>query len=158
MSLLQKFREEGCEIVLCKTFKPCGFGNVNYQVYTSLQGARRAKELGAKYVLKNRSDLRIYKEFSFEYLKSLLGAYPVLGTKVPLKGRIVTFVGATGQLFLPYWLQDFLYFGYMDDIINLFDIKQNERDIANAPAYFKREYKYCTGEDVCVEKLYQKSI
>lgn len=44
-------------------------------------------------MLKNRSDLRIYKEFSFEYLKSLLGAYPVLGTKVPLKGRIVTFVG-----------------------------------------------------------------
>lgn len=149
--LLQKFREEGCEIVLCKTFKPCGFGNVNYQVYTSLQGARRAKELGAKYVLKNRSDLRIYKEFSFEYLKSLLGVYPVLGTKVPLKGRIVTFVGATGQLFLPYWLQDFLYFGYTDDIINLFDIKQNERDIANAPAYFKREYKYCTGEDMCRE-------
>lgn len=102
-------------------------------------------------MLKNRSDLRIYKEFSFEYLKSLLGAYPVLGTKVPLKGRIVTFVGATGQLFLPYWLQDFLYFGYTDDIINLFDIKQNERDIANAPAYFKREYKYCTGEDMCRE-------
>lgn len=44
-------------------------------------------------MLKNRSDLRIYKEFSFEYLKSLLGAYPVLGTKVPLKGRIVTLWG-----------------------------------------------------------------
>lgn len=116
-----------------------------------MQGARRAKELGAKYVLKNRSDLRIYKEFSFEYLKSLLDAYPVLGTKVPLKGRIVTFVGATGQLFLPYWLQDFLYFGHTDDIINLFSIEQNECDIANAPAYFKREYKYCTGEDMCRE-------
>lgn len=149
--LLQQFREEGCEIVLCQSFEPCGFGNVNYQIYTSLQGAKRGKELGAKYILKNRSDMRIYKEFSFEYLKSLLDAYPVLGTKIPLKGRIVTLKGATGQLFLPYWLQDFLYFGYTEDIINLFDIKLNERNVANAPAYFKREYKYCAGEDMCRE-------
>ena len=33
--LLQKFREEGCEIVLCKTFKPVGLAMSIISIYIS---------------------------------------------------------------------------------------------------------------------------
>lgn len=108
----------------------CGLGNVNYQICTSLAGLKRAKELGAEFALKNRSDLRVYREFAFEYLKSLVELNTISSSNVyGLKGRIITQAGNWGQMFNPMWLQDFLYFGYTDDLINLFDIPYDDRNI-----------------------------
>lgn len=147
-ALLKHFENIGCEIVISKSFKPCGYGNVNYQICTSFAGIKRAKEMGAKYVLKNRSDLRIYKEFAFEYLKSLLNLFPVKGNELPQKGRIITLSGNRGQMFMPYWLQDFLYFGFTEDLFNLFDIPYNESTISRNAEHFKSLNKTITAKDL----------
>lgn len=147
-SLLECFKNIGCEIVISKTFTPCGYGNVNYQICTTLAGIKRAKEMGAKYVLKNRSDLRIYKEFAFEYLKSLLNLFPVKGDDLPQKGRIITLAGNWGQMFMPYWLQDFLYFGFTEDLINLFEIPYNNSTISKSAEYLKSLNKAITAKDL----------
>lgn len=147
LSLIHKMESWGCEVVLNKDIPICGLDNVNYQICTTLAGLRRAKELGAKFALKNRSDLRIYREFAFEYLKSLveINSLPV-DNIYGLKGRIVTQAGNWGQMFNPMWLQDFLYFGYTDDLINLFDIPYDDRNIhCYRKKYFEKNRKL-TGE------------
>ena len=128
--LIEEFKREGCEVVINKSFSFSGLNNINYQLCTSLSGLKKARELGAKYCIKNRSDLRIYKEFSFEFMKSLLEMMPLKfkeTDKVPQRGRIITLNGFSGQLFFPYWLQDFLYFGFTEDLINLFSIDYDNR-------------------------------
>lgn len=126
--VIKTIETEGAIIVTNKIFQPCGLGNINYQLCTSLAGIKKAKELGAEYVIKNRSDLRIYKEFTFEYLKVLLDRNPVQSTDVPMKGRIITLDGFGGQLFYTNWLQDFFYFGHTDDVLNFFDVPYDDRD------------------------------
>ena len=129
-SIVRTLELLGCEVVLNKDIPVCGLGNVNYQICTSLAGLKRAKELGAEFALKNRSDLRVYREFAFEYLKSLVELNTISSSNVyGLKGRIITQAGNWGQMFNPMWLQDFLYFGYTDDLINLFDIPYDDRNI-----------------------------
>lgn len=147
--ILELYENEGCVIVINKSFTPCGYGNVNYQICTTLAGIRRAKELGAIYTIKNRSDQRIYKPFAFEYLKSLLQILPVNHEHVPLKGRIVTVPSGGGQMFNPFYLQDFFYFGYTDDLLKLFDIQYDNRNIASSPNYLRETYKPCSHGQMC---------
>lgn len=157
--ILDLLRIEGCDIVLNKDFSPCGFGNINYQLCTSLAGCKRAKELGAKYVLKNRSDLRIYREFSFEYLKSLLDIFPIKGDNpCGMKGRIVTQAGNPAQMFIPLWLQDFIYFGYADDLIKLFDTSYDDRDVHSGQKYMIKTYGKITGAIMIKEQVPEISI
>ncbi len=151
--LIERFKSIGCEIVLSKDVPVCGTGNVNYQICTSLAGIRRAKELGATYVLKNRSDLRLYRDGALNFMKGLIANYPVkTDNKYGLKGRIITQGGNPGQMFIPYWLQDFMYFGYTDDLLNLFEIKFSEQAIHSTPKYLREKYDVVTGDTLREEQ------
>ncbi len=148
-TFLERFRKENCYIVLSSFFKGGGCGNVNYQICTSLAGIKKAKELGALYTLKCRSDLRIYREFVLEYLKSLVEMFPVPEPNLfGLKGRIISQSGGWGQLFMPYTLQDFIYFGYTDDLLNFFDIPYDKREIGPIQNHLKSIHKVTTGRYV----------
>lgn len=135
----------GCYVLLSDYPKPMGYFHLNYQVLSTMVGLKKAKELGAKYCIKNRSDLRINKFQSFEYLKSLLEVFPLKGNEIPLIGRIVTLNGWLGQMFRPFWIQDYMYFGYTDDLINLFDIPMDTNDIPNSKHFTEKILK---GEQV----------
>lgn len=136
--IIKQFEDEGCEIVLSKDFKPSGFGNVNYQLCTSLAGVRRAKELGKKYVIKSRTDQRFNRTATLGFLKGLLDTFPVAtDNNMPLKGRIITL---GGSLFLPLYFMDFFYFGYTEDIEHLFDIPYEPRNIPASQKYFGQTY------------------
>lgn len=148
-TLINEFRNEGCHIVINKSFKNSGIGNVNYQICTSLSGIKKAKELGALYTLKARSDIRLYRSNVFEYMKGLLSVFPVAkDNDFNLKGRIITQAGNWGQLYMPLWLQDFLYFGYTDDLLNLFTIDYNTSDISSPIKYFSSLGRTVTGFDL----------
>lgn len=151
--ILSEYIKEECHIVISKSFNECGFGNVNYQICTTFNGLLKAKELGATFSLKCRSDLRIYKEFAFEYLKSLLELIPIDDHQLGTNGRIITLSAGQGQMFYPNWLQDYLYFGYTDDLIDLFDIPYSNRHIHSSGNYLKKEYHPCTAEDMCREEV-----
>lgn len=151
--VINRFKAVGCEIVLSKEIQVCGTGNVNYQICTSLAGIKRAKELGALYVLKNRSDLRLFRFGALNFMKSLISNYPIeSNNKYGLRGRIVTQGGNPGQMFIPYWLQDFIYFGFTDDLLNLFDIKYSELMIHSTPNYLREKYNVVTGDTLREEQ------
>ncbi len=155
-NLLKRFEDEGCYVVVSKNFKPSGLGNINYQICTTFAGIKKAKELGAKYILKNRSDLRIYREFSFEFLKSLLEVYPVSDDKTNQRGRIITLSGLGPQVISVNGFQDFMYFGFTEDIYNLFDIPYDTRGdevfASSSRRYFDNKFngKY-SAANVCEE-------
>lgn len=134
--VIESLSKQGVHLVINKTFKPNGFANVNYQIVTSLAGIKKAKELGAKYVLKVRSDWRIYYEHSIDYLKALMTLFPVdPKNKCQLQGRIINGGGGRANFCMPFWLQDFMYFGYTSDLINFFSIPLDERQIDDRIAY-----------------------
>lgn len=143
---IKRYRELGCEVILSKDIEVCGMGNVNYQICTTLAGIKRAKELNTRYVLKNRSDLRLCREKAILYLKNLLDIYPVTDATYGQKGRIITQAANPGQMFIPYWLQDFIYFGYTDDLLELFDIPYSNEQIHSTPEYLNKNFQVVTGE------------
>lgn len=151
-SVINDFESLGCDIIINKQFEGSGFGNVNYQICTSLAGVKRAKDLGAKYTLKSRTDFRLYKNYGLEYLKSLLMTYPINDTMdIPLNKRIIGLEGWRGTRYYPYWIQDYLYFGETKDIENLFTINYDKRTPSdcekltnkNGSLNFKNGKEYC---------------
>ncbi|AGS75940.1 MULTISPECIES: WavE lipopolysaccharide synthesis family protein [Enterococcus] len=119
-------------IVICseKPEKP-GHLNINYQVGNTLPGIVRAKQLGAKYVCKTRTDQRIYHPNAMAFFCSLLEQYPVNNEddwKLIQNQRLLLLSMPYGDMFFPYCLSDFLYFGDVDDMINLFSIPSDVRE------------------------------
>lgn len=137
--VVKQLELEGCEIILNKSFTPSGFGNVNYQICTSLAGIKRAKEIGAKYVIKSRTDQRIYKKTALSYLKSILATYQVDDEthKIGQHGRIVALAGS---MLLPLYFTDFFFFGYTEDMEALFDIPYEPRNIPGSQKFYGEKY------------------
>lgn len=133
-----ELEEEDCIIILNDNFIECGFGNLNYQIKTTMEGIKKAKSLNIKYVLKSRSDLRINKNFSIGYMKQLIEDFPVMSNnKMGLSGRIITLAG---NMMMPLYFSDFMYFGYTDDLFNLFDIPMDTRNVSRSQLFYKKKY------------------
>lgn len=115
--------KEGAVVLISHLPEKSGLSNVNYQIVSTLVGVRYAFEKGIPFVFKTRSDQRIYNSNSFEYLKSIIEVWPVsTKNRTNQRGRIITVSGFRNQMFTPYYLQDFLYFGYTEDLLKLFNI------------------------------------
>ena len=142
-------KENGCYVILNEEFASPGFCNINYQLCTTMAGLRLAKEKGAEYCMKIRTDMRINRDFCFEYLKSILRLLPISGSSIPLRERIITVSGFPGQSFFPNWIQDFFYFGITDDLINFFDIPYDKRKETSSLPYFSGPKKVVNGEEFC---------
>lgn len=124
-SIIKKIQDCGVELVLCDKPEKTGSLMVNYQLTNSLAGIKRAAELGAKYIAKTRTDQRVNKTHVFEYLTGLMDAFPHSNKR---KKRIVTLSMNYGNLFYPYLISDFFYYGETEDILDLFSIPLDNRD------------------------------
>lgn len=70
-------------IVIIENDKPetGGFINLNYQIVSTKNAVLKAKELGCKYILKSRTDIRIYETGVDKFLISLLKNFPANSSK-----------------------------------------------------------------------------
>lgn len=123
---IDSLKTAGAEIVLNTAPNVFGLGNMNFQIVSTRGGIQCAADAGARYILKTRSDQRIYKPHMLEYFKALIEQFPIKkkAESAKQKERIIavqTTVG--GGMFIPYFIADFLYFGTVQDIRNLFDIE-----------------------------------
>jgi hypothetical protein len=73
---LEKIKTLGIETVLSKKPEKAGWGNINLQMISTNAGLLRAKELELRYVLKTRTDFRIYSSTAISFLVSLLKKFP----------------------------------------------------------------------------------
>ena len=100
-----------------------GYLNVNLQLESSFQGVNYIKNhTDAQFVLKTRSDQRIYRPDFLLYFKNLIKVFPVNGNK--LVGRLLAFGIPHSILFIPFHLSDHLHFGFTSDMLKLYSIPQ----------------------------------
>lgn len=127
-------------VVFLQTAKPqkSGINNVNYQLVNSLAGIMRAKELGCEYVVKTRTDQRICKTYLFYNMRTMQEKIPPCPSSHQRK-RIAVLTYC--NMFIPYFICDFLYCGQIDDLLELFSAPLDDRQPfqmkASAP---RREY------------------
>lgn len=114
---LDTFVEEGVDIVLNDKPAVPGPYNVNMQIVSSSGGVRRAAELGAEWVIKSRTDQRLYQPTIMSSLISMARLFPPLGAAAKTqKYRVFGLAGGTWK-FAPYHLCDQTVFGHIDDML-----------------------------------------
>ena len=90
------------------------YRNTDFQILSTYNGIIAAKSLGAKYILKTRTDWRIYKNNTLNYLYSLLNQFPP-NNKIQQKRILVT--SMTTCKYRIYGVTDTLQFGHIDDLL-----------------------------------------
>ena len=121
------FRRECKEnsIVLLENEMPENRGafNVNLQLESSLQGVKFIREhTSAKFVLKTRTDQRINRYDFLLHFKNLLKTFPPKDDK--LHERII-FLSVNDLNQFPFYYQDYLSFGHVEDISKLYGIPRH---------------------------------
>lgn len=124
---IKKLQESGAEVVLSEKKITSGIGNINYQIQSTRAGIEAAKNNGKTYILKTRSDQRFYKFGTLDYLKSLLKTFPIKNKNDSSKERLIFLHhGVRSNMFIPFFLGDFFYFGDLKTIEKLFSIEMNQ--------------------------------
>jgi hypothetical protein len=93
--------------------------HLNYQIRSTLAGVRAACETGCRYVLKTRTDTRMYARNIPDFLAALVQRFPATQSYAA-NGRIVVLDWAT-RMFIPQHPSDLMVFGYAEDMLNYWD-------------------------------------
>ena len=73
---IEKIKKENIDVILNTEPEISGPSHINYQLKSTSAGIRRAKELSVEYVLKTRTDQRIYGINVLDYFYNLLKTFP----------------------------------------------------------------------------------
>jgi hypothetical protein len=103
-----------------------GISNINLQIITSGAGVVAARELGAQFVLKTRTDQRIYHPSLEAYLFNILKHYPLLPDVPGQMKRLVGISLGTFKYRL-YGVSDMFLYGHIDDMVRYWNIPLDAR-------------------------------
>jgi hypothetical protein len=118
-TLVASLEAAGATVLLSEP-PPCkGPSHLNYQICSTFAGLRAADKAGCEYVLKTRTDTRIYATNVADFLVGLIDQFPVSGTQEQ-RGRLAILDCAT-RLFIPHHPSDILMFGYTADMLSFWD-------------------------------------
>lgn len=121
--------------------------SINYQRITSFAGVCKAQELGCKYILKTRTDQRIYMPQVLSFLIRLHEYYPIK-VQCKTKGRLITCGMSTFSTRL-YNISDMLVFGKTEDILRYYSCPLDSRDHSKLE---KPDSKcYCNYRQYCAD-------
>lgn len=98
-----------------------GYGHVNYQIFSSLQGVLAVKEkYNVSYVFKCRTDQIYRKPALLSYLRNIHRLFPTQGHK--LLGRLIFLSHTNSFRYFPFFLCDYMTFGYLADVEKLYNV------------------------------------
>ena len=118
---LLKIKDKNIKILFNKPDNNSGPFNLNNQIKTSYNGIKFAKELGSKYVLKNRCDQPMYGSQIFDQLINLSKEFPINSKyKNKIKSRII-FSSFDSFFFRCFSFSDMLNFGHTNDMLNFWN-------------------------------------
>lgn len=116
-----------------------GISNINLQIVSTKAGVIKAKELGAKYVLKTRTDQRMYAPNIEEYLFNIIQLFPINLNGCKQHKRIVGMSVNTFK-YRMYGLSDMFTYGQIDDMIMYWDVELDNRKFS----YYERQQAVVT--------------
>lgn len=122
---LQAIASAGAHIVYSERPTLPGWGNVNLQLASTITGMKSAKELGAEFVYKTRTDQRMYAVNMSEFLVNLIHAFPVT-PGFQQQYRIIASSFLTLK-YVPYLITDMFQFGQIDDMLNFWSAPHDTR-------------------------------
>ena len=131
---MKKIENLGATIVRSKVPSP-SFLNMNHQIISTIAGLRCSKNMGAQYVLKTRTDQRLYETNIPEFLINIMKQFPLQKKIRGQKHRLITTSFNTFKYRL-YEPSDMFLFGDIDDVINYWSCpcvtkypETNDRDL-----------------------------
>jgi hypothetical protein len=114
-ALLVPVQDLGVTVLLNEKPAYAGLFNVNMQIVTAAAGIRRAVSDGAEWIVKSRTDQRLYAPDILSFLVSLVQAFPVVGGSTQ-KYRILG-LGLGSLKYAPYHVTDQTLFGSAEDML-----------------------------------------
>lgn len=126
-AVLRAAEEEGAALLLNAMPHFRGYHNINCQILSAYAGIQKAKKLGAVYVLKTRTDQRIYAPNCKEFLINMLHAFPV-AQGFRQKKRLISTSFNTAK-YRPYSLSDMLLCGDVDDMLLFWGCAHDSREL-----------------------------
>jgi len=116
----------GIHIVLNQKPAVAGVLNINFQLRSTLGGVRRARELGADFVLKTRTDTRVHNPLACDFLVALLSEFPLdSGLAKVQRHRIIS--TNHSKKYVPYFVSDQLVFGHIEDMLKYWEAPEDSR-------------------------------
>lgn len=118
---LEKIEKLDIDIIRNKRPSASDVCNLNYQVISTQAGIELGERKKCRYILKTRTDFRIYDTGIDKFLISLLGTYPSNSTQQ--NKRIIT-IGLNIRKYDPS-ISDLFQFGTLDEMKKMWDIELN---------------------------------
>lgn len=128
---LDQFKKERVKIILSTPPTASGIANINYQICSSKAAIVYAKKHGFEFVLKTRTDQRMYAPSVIEYLLNFIHYFPS-AKKYRQTFRILGISLNTFKYRL-YSLSDMLLFGHVDDLLLYFSAPLDHRTSMEKP-------------------------
>lgn len=133
---LEKIKSLNIKVIKNKKPDKGGFANLNYQIINTSSGVELAKKLGCSYVLKTRTDIRIYETGVKDFLISLLKSFP--SNTYNQKERIIGIDINTHKYGIG--ISDLFQFGTTEEMLKMWDGILYYKDISREE-YTKLERK-----------------
>ena len=125
-SILKTIESLGVHVILNKPPSYAGISNINKQIVSSLAGIKLAEELSCKYVLKTRTDQRMYSPNILAYFNDILHMFPLKVSSTKQTQRLIA-VGLNTFKSRMYGISDMNIFGCVDDMQILWDCPLDSR-------------------------------
>lgn len=153
---IEEFKREGVEILLNDEPSSRGPRNINKQIVSSLEGIRYAQNIGAEYVLKSRTDQRMYAVNAVEFMINLLNTFPI-ATGHSQKRRIISASLATLK-YRPYGVSDMFMFGHVDDMLTYWNPPLDTREVSLGATSTIRDFTKSAICEIYLTTNYLKKI
>lgn len=124
-STLAELRALGAHVITSKKPNNNGILNINFQITSVKNGLKVAEGLGAEYILKTRTDVRIYATNVEEYLCGLLKSFPPSGN-YDQKYRILG-LSFNSNMYRMYNISDIVIFGHISDMLKYWNTQLDTR-------------------------------
>lgn len=127
--VLTQLKDFGITVITSVAPTVRGLGNVNLQMASTMAGLQAARDAGATFVYKTRTDQRMYGLNLNEFLVNLIHHFPV-ASPYEQKCRIIA-SSFLSLKFVPYLITDMWQFGHIDDMLAFWGAPIDTR--TNAP-------------------------
>lgn len=132
-SQVKRIRDLGVEVMLNSAPAKPGRQNINLQIVSSSNGINHLKQKNVKYILKTRSDQRLYDPTSLGFLLRNCLAFSLRSDITNQTHRLIG-VSLNTFVFRPYGLSDMLMFGAAQDMLRYWSPPLCEISVGVLPA------------------------
>lgn len=147
---LEKIKKlQGVEVVINEFPKDRGPKNFNLQIINTKAGIKKALEFEPDYILKTRTDHRIYNPSIFTIMNSLLESIPAQNNYTQQKRIVASSFGS--RINIPYHITDMFLYGASADIFKYWDVElvgNNELKDEGPEAYLVKRYFTSMGRNI----------